>query len=127
MAQYQPPAPTYGELADRLTIKMTRVMELGLELEEKIWTMDQEKLEGYAVKYKEGLKLKRESFRMFYNKLVPSQGRLVVKHEGGGQGVTAEDLAKMGIPVETLKQLANMRVVDGEVVSDEVEDAESKT
>jgi len=123
MAPYQPPAPTYGELADRLQIKMAKIVEKGLEFHEKLWTMTPEDLDTYAVKHSDGIKLKMESFRMFYNKQVPSQGRLVVKHEGGGQGVTAEDLAKMGIPVDTLKQLANMRVVDGEVVSGE-EDTE---
>jgi len=124
---YQPPAPTYGELADRLAIKMTQIVEKGLEFHEKIWGMGDKALDKYAADHGPGIKLKMQSFAMFYNKAVPSQGKLTVKHEGRGQGITAEDLVKMGIPVDTLKQLANMTVVEGEVVSDEVEDAESKT
>jgi len=127
MAQYQPPAPTYGDLADRLQIKMTKIVEKGLEFHENIWTMTPEDLDKYAKDHSDGIKLKMESFRMFYNKAVPSQGKLTVKHEGGGQGITADDLARMNIPVDTLRQLANMTVVDGGVVSDEVEDAEPKT
>ena len=126
MPPYQPPAPSYGELADRLAIKMTQIVEKGLEFHEKIWNMAPDDLDKFVIDHSPGIKLKMESFRMFYNKAVPSQDKLVVKHEGGGQGVTAEDLAKMGIPVDTLRQLANMTVVEGEVVSSEEEDAEPK-
>jgi len=118
---YQPPAPTYGELADRLAIKMTQIVEKGLEFHEKIWNMKPDDLDKFVIDHSRGIKLKMQSFAMFYNKAVPSQGKLTVKHEGGGQGITAEDLVKMGIPVDTLKQLANMTVVEGEVVSREVE------
>jgi len=107
MADYTPPAPTRGDLASRLDIKTARVVEKGLEFHEKIWNMGDEDLDKYAANHGPGIRLKMESFRMFYNKAVPSQGKLTVKHEGGGQGITAEDLVKMGIPVETLRQLAN--------------------
>ena len=126
MAQNLPQSPTYGELADRLQIKMTRIVEKGLEFHEKLWEMTPADLEKYAEEHADGIRLKMDSFRMFFSRAVPSKGQLTVKHEGG-QGITAEDLTKMGGPLDTLKQLANMQVVDGEVVSDEVEDAEQET
>jgi len=125
---YQPPAPTRGDLASRLDIMTAKVVEKGLDFHlEKIWGQSDKDLDKYAANHSAGIRLKMESFRMFYNKVVPSQGKLTVKYEGGGQGITAEDLVKMGIPVDTLKQLANMTVVKGEVVSREEEDAESET
>ncbi len=123
MASYQPPAPTYGQLADRLEIKMTQIVEKGLDFHARIWNMTPAELDKYAANHGAGIKLKMESFRMFYNKAVPSQGKLVVEHKGG-QGITPEDLAKMGVPMEALRELANMQVVEGEVVSHEVEDAD---
>jgi len=126
MAPYQPPAPTHGELADRLEIKMANIVERGLEFHEKIWKMSPDDLDKYIAKHSAGIKLKQQSFQMFFNKAVPSQGRLLVEHKQG-QGITPEELVKMGISEEALRQLADMTVLEGEVISHEVEDAQPKT
>jgi len=123
---YNPPAPTYGELADRLEIKMTNIVEKGLDFHEKIWDMTPAELDKYVANHGAGIKLKMQSFQMFFSRAVPTKGHLTVEHKGG-QGITPEELARMGVPLDALKQLADMTVVEGEVVSHEVEDAEQKT
>jgi len=120
---YQPPAPTSTELADRLEIKMSRIVERGLEFHDKIWDMTPAELDKYIALNGRGIRLKMDSFRMFFARAVPTKGHLTVEHKGG-QGITPADLEKMGVPLDALKQLAEMNIVEGEVVSHEVEDAE---
>ena len=102
---------------------MSRIVERGLEFHEDIWKMTAKELDKYAANHGPGIKLKMDSFRMFFARAVPTKGHLTVEHKGG-QGITPADLEKMGVPLEALKQLADMQIVEGEVVSHEVEDAE---
>jgi len=113
-----PPAPTYQDLADRLEIKMSRIVEMGLDFHEDIWNMTPAELDKYAANHGPGIKLKMESFRMFFARAVPTKGHLTVEHKGG-QGITPADLEKMGVPIDALKQLADMQIVEGEVISRE--------
>jgi len=102
---------------------MSRIVERGLEFHEEIWNMTPAELDIYAANHGPGIRLKMESFRMFFNKAVPSQGKLVVEHKGG-QGITPADLEKMGVSEAALRQLADMQIVEGEVISHEVDSAE---